>query len=430
MIGITFCWSTPVTSKLEGLIDNPLGFSISVSQSSWLSSLTSLGAVVGPFSGGYFSDSIGRKWSLIGTAILAIASFAILAFATNLYLFYLAKFIGGICLGTFLTVIPMYIGEIAEIHNRGILGGFCSVFIVLGNMFCFTIGPYVSIQVFSLMCMIFPTLFVILCVMFVPESPCYLIMKGQHEEARKSLEKLRQSDNIEDEIMELTATVKESLANRGGIIDVIKTDYLCRGLIITTGIVIIQQFSAISPILLYMHEIFENAGSSLSKEYATIIVGVVQIVATLISSFVIDRLGRRPLMFISIVPLCISLLTLSLYFYLKSLMDVSHISWLPVTALLVYVIFFNMGMGPLAIVVLSEIFPPHVKSSATSFTIATCFFVSFGVSKVFPLLGALFGQWFPFLICGVATTVGIIFMWFRLPETKGKHLSEILESLK
>ncbi|KAK9739177.1 Sugar transporter [Popillia japonica] len=327
VIGITFCWSTPVTSKLEGLIDNPLGFSISVSQSSWLSSLTSLGAVVGPFSGGYFSDSIGRKWSLI-------------------------------------------------------------------------------------------------------ESPCYLIMKGQHEEARKSLEKLRQSDNIEDEIMELTATVKESLANRGGIIDVIKTDYLCRGLIITTGIVIIQQFSAISPILLYMHEIFENAGSSLSKEYATIIVGVVQIVATLISSFVIDRLGRRPLMFISIVPLCISLLTLSLYFYLKSLMDVSHISWLPVTALLVYVIFFNMGMGPLAIVVLSEIFPPHVKSSATSFTIATCFFVSFGVSKVFPLLGALFGQWFPFLICGVATTVGIIFMWFRLPETKGKHLSEILESLK
>ncbi|KAK9739174.1 Major Facilitator Superfamily [Popillia japonica] len=112
--GIAFCWSSPVSPKLENLDDNPLGVALSVDESSWLASLTSLGAVVGPFAGGYLGDSIGRKRSLTITAILSTLSFGLLAFGQYLYIYYVARFIGGeklrrFIIGVFLVVYVEYL---------------------------------------------------------------------------------------------------------------------------------------------------------------------------------------------------------------------------------------------------------------------------------------------------------------------------------
>lgn len=430
IVGIAFCWSTPVSPKLEDLEDNPLGFPLSTDQSSWLASLVSLGAAVGPFAGGYLSDSIGRKRTLLATCVLAIISFALLAFGNNLYIYYVARFLGGICVGTLLTVVPMYIGEIAEIHNRGTLGGLCAFFGVSGQLYCFVVGPYTSTQIFSLSCMIFPALFLIMGILFVPESPCYLIMKGKNDTAKRSLKKLRCSRVIDEELMDLTITVKESLATNGGILDIIKAKHLCKALSITAGLMIIQQFTAISAVLFYMQGIFENAGSSLPKEIATIIVGLVQVIATFSSSVLVDRLGRRPLLIGSAVATCFTLFTLSFYFYLQTIFDVSCIAWLPIVALIVYIFFFNVGMGPLPLTLLGEMFPPHVKSAASSITIACCFFFSFVAAKVFPILASSVDNWFAFLVFGLGNAFGIVFIWYQVPETKGKSLVEILESLK
>ncbi|KAI4461063.1 sugar transporter-like [Holotrichia oblita] len=428
--GIAFCWSSPVSPKLENLDDNPLGFILSVDQSSWLASLTSLGAVVGPFAGGYLGDSIGRKRSLISTAILSALSFGLLAFGKNLYIYYIARFIGGICIGIFLTVIPMYIGEVAEVRNRGVLGGLCGVFIVSGQLFCFAVGPYISIRMFSITCMIFPLLFLIVCTLCVPESPCYLLMTNKHKEAEVALKKLRRNANVTQELTDLTATVKESLSNKGGILNILDTEYLRRGLAIGGVMMITQQFTAISVILFYMPGIFETAGSSLPKEISTIIVGTTQVVATLVSSVIADKLGRRPLMLISTIPSSICLLTLSLYFYLRTIMDVNCIAWLPIVALMVYIFFYNLGIGPMPITILSEIFPPHAKSTATSITIATCFLVSFATAKIFPILAELLNIWLPFLVFGIGNGLGVLGIWYILPETKRKTLSEILKCLK
>ncbi|GJQ71381.1 hypothetical protein Trydic_g11109 [Trypoxylus dichotomus] len=358
IVGIIFTWSTPVTPKLENVVDNPLGFQLSVDQSSWVASLASLGAVVGPFLGGYLGDKIGRKQSCISTTIVTGASFALLAFAKNLYLFYVLRFIAGICMGVLLTIIPIYVVEIAEIHNRGKLGGFYGVFLAVGQIFCFAVGPYTSIQTFSLLCIIFPAIFVVICILFIPESPCYLIMKGKHEEAEEALKKLRRNCNVDDELVALTATVKESLANSGGISDIFRTKYLRNGLMISAGLMIIQQIAAISVILFYMQGIFESSGSSMPKEIGTLIVGIVQFIATLVSSSIVDKLGRRPLLLISTSVSCLSLLTLSLYFYLKITIDVSSIAWLPLVTLMVYIFFYNLGIGPMPVTIL-EPFGAH-----------------------------------------------------------------------
>ncbi|GJQ71383.1 hypothetical protein Trydic_g11111 [Trypoxylus dichotomus] len=114
--GIAFCWSTPVSPKLLKSIDNPLGFPLTIDQVSWLASMASLGAVVGPFAGGYLGDKIGRKHGLTTTALLAILSSAILAFSHNLYLYYVARFIGGICIGTCLTIVPMLVRRFPSVR--------------------------------------------------------------------------------------------------------------------------------------------------------------------------------------------------------------------------------------------------------------------------------------------------------------------------
>lgn len=428
--GIAFCWSSPVSPKLENLDDNPLGVALSVDESSWLASLTSLGAVVGPFAGGYLGDSIGRKRSLTITAILSTLSFGLLAFGQYLYIYYVARFIGGVCIGIFLTIIPMYIGEIAQVHNRGVLGGLCGVFIVSGQLLCFVLGPYISIQMFSITCMIFPIVFLIVCNLFVPESPCYLLMTNKHKEAEVALKKLRRNADVTQELTNLSATVKESLTSNGGILSIVGTNYLRRGIVVGVVMMLTQQFTAISVILFYMPGIFQKAGSSLPQEISTIIVGVTQVVATFASSLIADKLGRRPLMLISTIPSSICLLMLSLYFYLSTIMDVNCIAWLPIVALMVHIFFYNLGIGPVVITILSEIFPPHAKSTATSVIIATCFSISFVTAKVFPVLAELLHIWLPFLIFGIGSALGAAAIWYILPETKGKTLSEILESLK
>lgn len=406
-----------------------MGYTLSEEEISWIVALMSLGAAVGPFAGGFLADKIGRKRTLLVYVIPLILSYALLAFSTNLYVYYVARFIKGTCVGLFLTVVPMYVGEVAEIHNRGILGCFTVFFVTIGMMYSFVVGPYLSIKWFSLSCNLGAVIFVVICTVLIPESPCYLVMKHKHEEAKKSLQKLRTS-NSDEELLELTATVKESVAAQAGILDIFKTEYLTRTLRLSVGLMVIQQLTAISVINYYMQLIFESAGSQIPSEVSVMIVGAIQILGTFLSALVVDKLGRRPLLLSSTLFTSLSLFILSLYFYLKTIKDVSNISWLPITTMIVYMVFYNVGIGPIAFAVMGEIYPPHVKSIASSLSVGCCYFCSFLAAKLFPILVSGVGNWFAFLFFGIGNSLGVVFIWFLMPETKGKTLSEILQYFK
>ncbi|GJQ86904.1 hypothetical protein Trydic_g11776 [Trypoxylus dichotomus] len=429
--GVSFAWSSPMLPKLKTTEDNPLGYALSEDEVSWVASLLALGAIIAPFAAGYLADHIGRKKTLIISAIPTIACFLILAFVKNLYLYYVARFVLGLTsVGTPLTIVPMFIGEFAELHNRGTLGGFTILYVSLGFLFSFAVGPFTSFQTFNLLCLIAPVTFLIIFTLFVPETPGYLIAKDNLEEAKKALAKIRIGP-VDKEILIMESTVKSYLASKGGIRDILKTKSLLKAACVSMGLMITQQLTAISVMTFYLQFIFESANSNIAPNIATIIIGVVQLFGSLSSTLIVDKVGRRPLLLSSTIITCLSLLVLSIYFYLLiHLDDASNIGWLPIITLVIYRLAYGIGIGSLAQTILSEIFPPHVKSVASSLTVCSCFVFSFGTSKIFPLLVSAVDNWFAFLLFAVCNAAGIIFIWIMVPETKGKTLDEIVRAFE
>lgn len=333
-------------------------------------------------------------------------------------------------MGMPLTVVPMFIGEVSELHNRGTLGCFTILYVTLGFLFSFAVGPFTSFQNFNLLCSVAPITFLILFTVFIPETPAYYIMKGDLEEAKKSLAKVR-TGCIEKEIITLEGNVKSYIASRGGIRDIIKVKSHRKAAGVTMSLMVIQQTTAMSVMTFYLQFVFESANSTISPEIASIIIGVVQLFGSLASTITVDKLGRRPLLLASTIATSSSLFVLSIYFYLLVTMgDVSSIGWLPLATLIIYRIAYGLGIGSLPQTLLSEIFPAHVKSVASALTVCTCHSCFFIVSKLFPILVSAVDNWFAFLFFAICNTAGVVFVWFVVPETKGRTLDEIVKSFE
>nr|XP_022917188.1 facilitated trehalose transporter Tret1-like [Onthophagus taurus] len=426
--GIIFAWTSPVIPKLKQN-DTPLDHKITIEEISWLAPLVSLGSAFGPFLGGFLVDKIGRKLSLVICAIPLTVTFICLAFSTMIELYYLSRFIMGLAIGIFMTVQPMFIGEITEITNRGMIGCLTVAFITCGNLFSFSLGPYVTLKTFNLISSVFPLTFIILFIVFIPESPTYLIKKNKYNEAKTALLKYRGGDKkLVDE--ELLQTIDAKSTENGGISEILKTKSLKKGLIVTCGLMIVQQLTAISVVLFYLQTIFDSSGINVSSEIATIIIGIVQIISSVSASLTVEKAGRKVLFLISISGTCLTLITLGYYFHLKeNHLEVSHLSWLPILALMIYIATYNFGAGPIPLPVLSEIFPPHVMSVAATLTICVCFSCSFVCSKFYPLLAVQIGTAVSFWGFAALNAVGIGFVSVCMPETKGKSRNEILAIL-
>ncbi|KAK9704144.1 Sugar transporter [Popillia japonica] len=255
-------------------------------------------------------------------------------------------------------------------------------------------------------------------------------MKGDLEEAKKSLAKVR-TGCIEKEIITLEGNVKSYIASRGGIRDIIKVKSHRKAAGVTMSLMVIQQTTAMSVMTFYLQFVFESANSTISPEIASIIIGVVQLFGSLASTITVDKLGRRPLLLASTIATSSSLFVLSIYFYLLVTMgDVSSIGWLPLATLIIYRIAYGLGIGSLPQTLLSEIFPAHVKSVASALTVCTCHSCFFIVSKLFPILVSAVDNWFAFLFFAICNTAGVVFVWFVVPETKGRTLDEIVKSFE
>ncbi|KAI4455937.1 facilitated trehalose transporter tret1-1-like protein [Holotrichia oblita] len=249
-----------------------------------------------------------------------------------------------------------------------------------------------------------PVLFLIFGTILIPESPYFLVKKAKYEEARASLSAFQPID-IEHRFIQIKTSTGVSLS-----------------------LTIIQQLTAFGAILLYMHHIFDDANLSLSKEIATILMGVVQVVACLSSHIFFEKFERKPLELISSIATCLSLFILSIYFYLVITTDTTSIAWLPIASLIVYIFFCSVGMGPIPTTLLGDTFPLNLKQLISSITTTCCFIFSFIVAKIFPILIDLVDNWFAFLIFGVLNGISIIFIWFNMPEiTNDNAGNEVFE---
>uniref|UniRef100_A0A182J8U1 Facilitated trehalose transporter Tret1 n=1 Tax=Anopheles atroparvus TaxID=41427 RepID=A0A182J8U1_ANOAO len=432
MVGTSLGWTSPSGPKLASIDTSPLETIPTTSESSWIGSLVAMGALIAPFAAAPLAEKFGRKMTLLGSSALFIVSWVLMLTAATVVQVLVGRFIQGLGVGFVMTVQTMYIGEIASNQYRGALGSLMQLCIVIGILYVYCVGPYVSFAGLQWACLAIPIVFDV-TFFFMPETPAFYIAKGDKERAIESLSYLRGKtvEGVQEEMQEITTTVEESLKNRGTLVDLLRNRGNVKALIICCGLITFQQLSGINVILFYSQNIFASTGTTMDSAVSTILVGVVQVLASGACPLIVDRLGRKPILLSSAGGMCVSLAAMGTYFYLKytNSPSLGSLGWLPILSLIFFVTMYCVGFGPLPWAVLGEMFPANVKSVASSIVASTCWVFGFLILQFFADMDAALGSHWSFWIFGILCAVAFVFTFTLLIETKGLSLQEIQDKL-
>ena len=403
-----------------------------------------IGCVIGGSIAGFISRALGRKNGLF---IAAVAFFLSAIGAWNpeglnffgtlpVYSFVVYRIIGGIGVGLASMISPMYIAEIAPAKIRGKLVSFNQFAIIFGMLVIYFVNYFISKQGdeqwlitdgWRLMFLsgAIPAGIFILLLFFVPETPRFLVLNGQEDKALKVLNKIAGEKQANIILEEIKGTLHESNA-----------PWMSYGfLVIFIGIMIsvFQQFVGINVVLYYAGNIFRNMGASTdSSLLQTIIVGFVNLAFTIVAILTVDKFGRKPLMIIGSLGMAVSMILLGLTFFMGQTggMLTPLQGYAALAFMLLYTAAFAMSWGPVAWVLLSEIFPNSIRA-AMSIAVAPQWIANWIVSLTFPMMNDnvwltnQFNHGFSYWIYGIMGILSAIFVWKMVPETKGKTLEEM-----
>lgn len=415
--------------KLASLDDNPLGRIITPSEQVWILTIGVFGMWMGACLTGDLSRRIGRRPTLITMTLPLLVSFVMLAFAKHIWLMYLARALGGITNGGMFTMLPIYSGEVADPKNRGILGAALNLFLNVGLLFSFCLGPYTTYKMFNLALAFCALLYTILILLIVPESPYYLVEKDI-DRAEKILKRLRGQDDVKQELKQIQQYTELEAGDKGTFSEIIKSKTIRKSLIIGIGLSCFQQSTGISVIMGFGQMIFEEVDGFLSSDLSLIVLGFSQVLFGIVAPIFTNRFGRKSLLISSYSGIAISLICFGVYFIMKQLeVSVYGISWLPLTSLIVYMFAFGIGAGAVTFIVVGEIFPSRVKGIGTSVANILASITGMVLANGYTIFKELIGIGFTFWILGCFGIIASIFSAFCVVETKGKTLKEIQEIL-
>lgn len=390
-----------------------------------------LAALVGGVAGGPLIECLGRRLTIIGTALPFFVGWMLIANAINVHMVLAGRAFCGICVGIGSLAFPVYLGETIQPEVRGSLGLLPTAFGNTGILLAFFAGAYINWSYLAFLGAALPVPFFLLMIL-TPETPRWYISKGRVEDAKKALQWLRGKNiNIDKEMLELTHSQAESdLTSSGNAIGQLFTRKYLPAIFISLCLMLFQQLSGINAVIFYASRIFKMAGSSVDENVSSIIIGVVNFVSTFIATAIIDRLGRKMLLYISSVAMIITLVTLGSYFYvLEAGTDVSNYGWLPLACLVIYVLGFSIGFGPIPWLMLGEILPAKIRGTAAALATAFNWTCTFVVTKSFHNIIAVIKMYGTVWLFAVLCLIGLFFVIFFVPETRGKSLEEIEKKL-
>lgn len=429
--GTILGWSSPTERHL--VTDGEYGFPIDANAFSWVGSAVTLGAACVCFPIGIILDIIGRKWTMLSLVVPFTIGWVLLIWAQNLAMMIVGRVLLGIAGGAFCIAAPMYTAEIAQKEIRGTVGSYFQLMVTVGILFVYGVGAGVNAFWLSVICAFIPLIFGGIF-FFMPETPQYLVMKNREDEAKKSLLFLRGKNyDADTELAEIATENNLIKANNVSVFGALKRKSTLRALMISIGLMLFQQLSGINAVIFYVSTIFKAANGNsddepaISDNVAAIIVGSVQVVATLVSTLVVDKLGRRILLLLSSTVMAVCTILLGIYFYMDSHPDksVDNMAWLPIFSVCLFIIAFSLGFGPIPWFMIGEIFAPDIKGVASSIAGTSNWLLAFVVTKTFTDLRDAVGLGETFWIFSGLTVLGTIFVFFLVPETKGKTLQEI-----
>nr|CAI5848484.1 unnamed protein product [Callosobruchus analis] len=426
----TFVWSSPVIPQLlsNDTQINPVGEPITPLQQSLIGGLPYIGGIIGPLLLGRLCDILGRKKTSILLAVATSIAFGILAFARHLYIFYILRTILGALLFYCVVVTSVYTTEITEDHNRGKFQCLLILWHVSGFLYGYALGLFFPITSYTLFCAA-PSVFSIIPMFFIPESPYYLAKKDEAQ-AIEVLKRLRGKNDVSKDLALIKTTINSSTAsNKGNWRLLLTVPTNRKACFICFGAMIIQECSGAPAIIAYNGPIFNAL--DLSGNLVSVILGVLRSLVAGLPFILVERFGKRCLMMISTAGCCISFLMIGIYFYLQSinLSNIDRVGWLPVVGVLAYVSFYGIGIGPGATALGGELFSDDIKtlgiSAIHTFASLLCFIVTFS----FPLITHYLGMYWPFFLFGIVCGIGVAFVYCFVPKTEGKSYLEIQEIL-
>lgn len=443
--GLLFGYDWVVIGGAKIFYESYFGITDSLSMQGWAMSCALIGCLFGAALSGWLSDRYGRKKMLVLSASLFLVSALGTGFADAFYVFVIFRILGGIGIGMASNLSPMYIAEVAPANLRGRLVSLNQMTIVIGILAAqlsnYFIAEPVSPDVIGegfcnswnvqygwrwmFWAMAVPALVFLLSGIFLPESPRWLINEKKDEKALSVLLKIHGKQNAPTEYEEI---VKSRSNHDGSSGRVSVREIFSRSMrpVILIGVVlaVLQQWSGINIIFNYAHEIFSAAGYGVSEILMNIVItGVTNVVFTIVSIFLVDRIGRRPLLLIGAGGLaCIyAVMGLAYYFHFKGF------------ALLITVVLaiacYAMTLAPVMWVVISEIFPNRIRGIAMSVATCALWISSFLITYTFPVMNGALGVSGTFWIYAAICISGFLFILAKVPETKNKSLETIEKEL-
>ncbi|XP_076750814.1 facilitated trehalose transporter Tret1 [Xylocopa sonorina] len=427
-VGTALAWTSPVLPQLYA---KDSWLVITEEEGSWISSLLALGAIAGAYPSGSMADKMGRKKSLLLLAVPFLLSWGIIFMATEVKFLYAARFLVGMGVGAGCVLGPTYISEIAEVSTKGTLGAMFQLFLTVGIFLAFVLGSILSYGMFAIVCAFFIVLF-LATFYWMPESPVWLVGQGRKQEAVRALEKFRGPNyDPKQELNEMQKAAQENTGKKPSLQEMAKDPATKKAMIACFGMMFFQQASGVNAVIFYTVMIFEASGSSMAPELASIVVALVQLVMSGVAALIVDRAGRKPLLMISTGIMSASLIALGYYFKLKdSGSDVSALGWLPLTSLIIFMVAFSIGLGPVPWMLTGEMFPTETKAVASSVAVMLNWLMVFFVTKMFPMMNTELGTDMTFWAFAVIMAGATAFTHTLVPETKGKTYQEILKELQ
>lgn len=408
--------------------------------SGWANSCALIGCLLGAMLTGVLGGRFGRKWLLMLAAMIFVITSLGNALAQTFTAFIAWRMIGGLAIGLASNLSPMYIAEVAPASMRGRLVSVNQLTIVVGVLLAQLINWLVVKDLpegatvewirdgwfghsawrwmFGITAV--PSALFVVATLLVPESPRWLVGKGRHEEARRVLEKIgggKYADDAMDDIV-------KSVSAEKGVAKVSTVELfgpaLRPALVLGIVLAVFQQWCGINVIFNYAEEIFRSAGYSLANVLQNIAwTGSVNLVFTFVALGTVDRMGRRPLMIGGSIGLAVVYTALGWCYF-------SHVTGLPVLLLVLAAIAcYAMSLAPVTWVVISEIFPNRVRGQAMSVAVMALWAACFILTYTFPILNKRLGASGTFWLYAGICAAGAVFIWRKLPETKGKSLEQI-----
>ena len=426
--GFLFGYDTAVIAGAVGALRDH--FQLTAAQQGWAGASAIYGCLPGALAAGFLADRFGRKRLLLVCAVLYAGSGLWSAVANTFPSFLLSRLAGGVAIGISSMVCPTYIAEVAPERRRGFLGTLFQLGIVTGIFLVFFVNQQIQAQGdtvwntsvgwrWMLGSESIPAVVFLALLAWVPESPRWLVLRGERATAEAVLAKVSGPSNARRELDLILAAGAEGQAPLSALFARAQR----RPLVIAIGLAVLSQASGINAIMYYAPEVFKSAGASTNTAFASSVsVGAVNLAFTLVALALIDRAGRRPLLLAGAAIQTVALTLVGLSF------GSADQGTGTLVAVLAYIAAFAVAMGPIPWVLISEIFPGPIRGRAVAVGTGAIWAACLVVAQSFPVMNARLGPGTTFWIYATCSLLSFFFVLALVPETKGRRLEEIAAS--